>query len=183
MRFFLLICISSVFVISAEVARAAPAVDSGILNFSGKVVEVPCVLSPDSQDLIVDLGNVASSSLATKGQQSPWVTITLNLKDCPSDLPYGTTFTGTTVSDDNTVLANTSTDNPAKNVGVQIFQPDYEQIIAYDGTTSYGRMTFTSNSPPVVDVSKNFRAYMIATDKGVTAGNVSATTTFTITYD
>lgn len=163
-------------------AVATPGANSSTINFTGKIVEVPCVLSTDSQDQNIDLGNAATSQLADPGSSSTPVPVKITLENCNVDTYKNASFTFTGLSTDSNskALDNTNTSG-ASHVGVEIKDKNDTNVV-FDGTTAAGD-TDISAVEAGGSFTTDFTADMISLDGGATAGDVSAQTTFTVAYN
>ncbi|EBH1886807.1 type 1 fimbrial protein [Salmonella enterica] len=55
------------------------------INYSGKLVNEPCILSPDTQDIIVNFGTIIEKGLYINGR-TPSQSIMLKLSNCDNDV-------------------------------------------------------------------------------------------------
>lgn len=54
----------------------------GVLHFFGGVMVSPCILSSESQEQGIDMGNVTARYFKRAGDRSPAVIFTINIRDC-----------------------------------------------------------------------------------------------------
>ncbi|EFO7853568.1 fimbrial protein [Salmonella enterica] len=57
----------------------------GTIQFTGSVIDAPCSIPPDSQNIQVNLGQVSLKSLASANSYSSAVPVTINLTGCSFD--------------------------------------------------------------------------------------------------
>lgn len=180
-------------------AAVIPTADAGhgTITFSGSVIEAPCSIVPESQNLKVDLGQVSVKSLNAAESSSSAVPVTINLVGCSFDAPT----TGDTIAkyskvsvtfpdaqapatNDGTLekgeIKNMATDNPATKVAIQLLKNDGNTPVDLTKTTpTGGDITLdTTSSTNKLD----FYARMISVAGGATAGNVAATVTYKLKY-
>ncbi|NDJ57538.1 fimbrial protein [Enterobacteriaceae bacterium 4M9] len=154
------------------VANAA-AVNGGTINFVGKVVDAACVVSTDTANQTVDLGQVKVSAFGAKaGTKAQNLTpFELVLEQCDGkSATAAITFSGVQNATYN-ALTSTGT---ASGVGVYIMDNDGSVL-------SIG----TASKPVALQAESNvlpFMADMISVSDAVTVGSVEATANFTITY-
>lgn len=169
--------------ISSGAATAAPSADSSTINFTGKVVDVPCTIATASQDQTIDLGSVASSQLTEAGSASTPVPVKITLENCNvgTSSTASFTFTGQSTDTNSQALDNTSASgSDATNVGVEMKDTKGTNVV-FDGSTPAGETDISSiESGGSIDV--DFTADMISINGNATAGDVTAQTTFTVAY-
>ena len=171
------------------VAPTPVSIDGGKINFTGAVVASPCAVDNSSDGQSVNLGQISTSLLASKGATGSSVPFTIKLIGCElspqADAPEGTSnytkasikFTGTTI--DSTTLAVTATGAgqvPAKNVGIQISQAN--EAVTVDGSTNTASQTIIANENEIP-----FTATYVATDAKVTAGQANGSVNFQVNYE
>ncbi|EBV4144421.1 fimbrial protein, partial [Salmonella enterica] len=178
-------------------AFAAATDDSGggTINFTGSVINAPCSVSTDSQNINVLLGQVSNSRLSGAGTYSDPKKITISLIDCSfaaaSEKPdpgttgnyskVAVTFTGFSPANSQALTKGeipNAAPNGAKNVVIQLLKSDGTAVNLSETPT-------IDNAIPLITSSKNndliFYARMAATDT-VTTGDVSAQITYKLKY-
>ncbi|MED8731090.1 fimbrial protein [Escherichia marmotae] len=75
----------------------------GIVNFKGTVIDAPCGIAPESADQSIDFGQISKSHLNNKGI-SVKKPLNIKLVNCEPNKSVKVTFTGATLSGDNTAL-------------------------------------------------------------------------------
>ncbi|EAS0547954.1 long polar fimbrial protein LpfA, partial [Salmonella enterica] len=177
---------------SAFAADMIPTADAGggIMTFTGSVINAPCSIAPDTQNINVDLGQVSKGQLSSTGALSDPQKITIHLTGCSfEDLTGGgntnaTNYSKVAVSFTNVTvphgvaltagqLANTATVSPATNVAVQLQKGDASTAIdlSKSPAAADGIQLDTSSK----DNDLILYARMVAVDGPATVGNVSAT--------
>ncbi len=159
-------------------AQGALAAD-GTINFIGEIVDAPCSIAPQSQNLTVPLGKISRATLdGAAGKVSPAAKFTINLMDC------GATAKGATV----TFAAPADAVNKnllrvgigevdggfATGVGIQIADSSGKQIPV--GTAS-GNYTLGQG-----DNALQFQANYMSTGAAVKVGQANAMAQFTVAY-
>lgn len=164
----------------------------GTIEFTGSVIEAPCSIVPESQNIQVKLGQVSNKTLKSDGLTSSPQPIDIKLTGCefeatggqnPSNPDLGlkskvaVEFSGfTPVTGKKGVIPNVATDNKAANVDIQLLdskqQPfDFDK---QDDVSMQQQLTPGDNTI-------HLWAQMIATG-AATAGNVGATVTYKLKY-
>lgn len=171
----------------------------GTITFSGSVIEAPCSIVPESQNIQVNLGQVSAKSLASPDSHSSMVPVSINLVGCSFDAPatgettvkyskVAVTFPDVPVPEtsDGTQqrgeIKNTATDNPATKVAIQLLKSDASTPVDLTKTTPT-----ESDADITLDTTSSsnqlkFFARMISVAGGATPGNVGATVTYKLKY-
>ena len=137
-----------------------------------------CNVSTGSQNMTVTLPSVAANALGAVGTTAGTTRFGINLTGCSSGLGVSATLsTSNPYLATNGVIAPTTGAGYASGVGIQILQPNGSTPVTFDtafptGTTSGANSNYTFNLYA--------RYYQTATP--VTAGQVQATATYTLTY-
>ncbi|EBU1141648.1 long polar fimbrial protein LpfA [Salmonella enterica] len=198
MRNKIILAMAAAGMISATPAFAdtvSPPTDSGngTITFSGSVIEAPCTISPVSQNILVDLGQVSTASLTEDGKTSPDpAKIEISLRGCAFEesdkMPKPNPDLGqkskvdvefsnlTAVDATKGTIKNTAAD-PATNVNIQLLRSD--KTTPFNLTTGAADTTATQLTPGNNTVT--IWARMFATGKA-TQGNVGATVTYKLKY-
>ncbi|EHJ5407743.1 long polar fimbrial protein LpfA [Salmonella enterica subsp. enterica serovar Javiana] len=176
-----------------------PDAGQGTIEFTGSVIEAPCSIVPNDQNIQVNLGQVSAKSLASADSHSSMVPVSINLVGCSFDVPTGqdtavkyskvaVTFPGAPAPEqgDGTQqmgeIKNTATDNPATKVAIQLLKSDASTPVDLTKTTPT-----ESDADITLDTTSSsnqlkFFARMISVAGGATAGNVGATVTYKLHY-
>lgn len=155
-------------------------VNGGTIQFTGSIVNAPCVIDNNSASAVVNLGQYRVDSFSGSGTTSSPVDFNIDLIDCSVDTysKAAVTFNGVTIDGNNKVLALTArqaADTTAGGVGIQILQDS--EALPVDGTTASTLKSFTEEG-----VSLRFQAQYLALAENVTPGSANASADFTITY-
>lgn len=165
--------------VAGALSQGAMAAD-GNISFTGDIVDAPCSISPNSQNLTVPLGKVARTVLdGGLGKKSTAAKFTIDLLGCGATAKGATvTFTGTPDLDDATVLRLANAGQvgvtAATGVGVQIA----------DSTST--KVPLGSESAQYIlglgDNALKFEAAYVSTKAAVTVGPANSTAQFTVNY-
>ncbi len=186
-----MMCATSAFAAAIATTDAG----GGTMTFSGSVIDAPCSIAPDSQNIKVDLGQVSMRSLSTNTySDSVPVTITLtgcSFEDLGSNPDQGATnyskvavaFPDATPPDGGDLtkgeIANTA-GNPAANVAIQLLKSDGTAPVDLSTTPTAGDITLDTSS---ATNKLSFWARMVLlTGKKPSQGAVGATVTYKLKY-
>jgi major type 1 subunit fimbrin (pilin) len=174
---------------SPAVAPQTVTVDGGKINFTGSVVAAPCAVDNSSDGQTVKLGQIATNQLAAKGATGSSVPFTIKLVGCDlspmaADTNATTNYTKASIkftgsSIDATTLALSADgagEQPAQNVGIEIFQANKAVNVDGTGTTTAQDIIAGDNEIP-------FTATYVATDAKVIAGSANGSVNFQVTYE
>lgn len=155
-------------------------VDGGTVNFTGSIVNAPCVVDVNSQGQTVKLGQYRTDSFDGVGSNSAPVDFTINLINCSVETYKSASvkFSGSTPEQSSDVLALTSIQagsEIAEGVGIQILQDNTP--VKVDGSQGTTARVFNpgKNSLP-------FKARYLALSENITPGEANASADFSITY-
>ncbi|EPO0667422.1 fimbrial protein, partial [Salmonella enterica subsp. enterica serovar Newport] len=185
-----MMCCTSAFADAIPTTNAG----GGTITFSGSVIDAPCSIVPDSQDIQVNLGQVSLKTLSGADKYSSAVPVTINLSGCSFDASttntdpvkyskVSVTFPDAHVPSGGDAtkgeIANAATD-PAENVVIQLLKSD--------ATTP---VDLTKTSPTTGDIQLDttsatnklqFYARMMTLTAAAKAGSVGATVTYKLHY-
>ncbi|EBL2122308.1 fimbrial protein BcfA [Salmonella enterica] len=151
-------------------------VTGGTVNFVGQVVDAACSVSADSVDQTVTLGQVRASKLTEAGMVvNQKEDFTIKLEDCDTQTSQNAAviFNGQQDANQPGSLANTAGAGSATNVALQLYGPDGQALNIGESSS-----TVTLNDGEnVIPLSVDYIATGTAT-----AGNVTATATFSMVY-
>lgn len=189
-----MMCATSAF---AAGAIATTDAGGGTMTFSGSVIEAPCSIVPESQNIKVDLGQVSTSTLKTKNH-SDLVPVTITLTGCsfeaapdtpPTDGTTGNyskvavTFPGVTPPASGTLtegeIANTAS-SPADGVAIQLLKGDGATPVDLSKAPTTGDITLDTSS--ATNKLNFFARMMLISGKTPTQGAVGATVTYKLKY-
>lgn len=147
-----------------------------LVSVTGRIVGNTCVISADSKEVNVPLGNIGTRQLMAVGDVSNIKTpFALNLEDCgPMFAGVKVRFTGTPEAT-NTQLLKVD-DGGAAGVAVELLDSNSKPLALDTQTNANG----TAGSDTV---EMNFYARLIATEATVTPGDVSAIATWLVEYE
>ncbi|EEH4119063.1 fimbrial protein [Salmonella enterica subsp. enterica] len=189
-----MMCASSAF------AAVIPTTDAGggTMTFTGSVIEAPCSIVPESQNIKVDLGQVTTSTLKTKNH-SDLVPVTITLTGCSFEAvsdstskssatgnysKVAVTFPGVTPPASGTLtegeIANTAS-SPADGVAIQLLKGDGATPVDLSKTApTEGDITLDTSS--ATNKLNFFARMMLISGKTPTQGAVGATVTYKLKY-
>lgn len=163
------------------------------MTFSGSVIDAPCSIVPDSQNIKVDLGQVSMKSLSAADKYSSSVPVTISLTGCSFENTAGqsttsnyskvaVTFPGVMPPQGGDLtkgeIANTA-GNAAKNVAIQLLKGDGVNPVDLSKAPATGDITLDTSS---ATNKLNFFARMIAVGGAASQGAVGATVTYKLKY-
>ncbi|EBI1479813.1 long polar fimbrial protein LpfA [Salmonella enterica] len=188
-----MMCATSAFADSIPTSDAG----GGTMTFTGSVIEAPCSIVPESQNIKVDLGQVSTSTLKTKNH-SDLVPVTITLTGCsfeaapdtpPKDGTTGNyskvavTFPGVTPPASGTLtegeIANTAS-SPADGVAIQLLKGDGATPVDLSKAPTTGDITLDTSS--ATNKLNFFARMMLISGKTPTQGAVGATVTYKLKY-
>lgn len=166
----------------------------GTIEFTGSVIDAPCSIVPNDQDIKVNLGQVSLKSLASANSYSSAVPVTINLTGCSFDVPTANTDpvkyskVSVTFPDAHTPTGGDATkgeianaaSNPAENVVIQLLKSDATtpvDLTKLSPTTGDIQLDVTSATNKL-----QFYARMMTLTAGAKAGSVGATVTYKLHY-
>lgn len=161
---------------AAQLTDTNTAVSGGSVNFIGQVVDAACSVSADSINQTVQLSQVRAAKLTTAGMvANQKENFTIKLEDCDTSVKQNAAviFNGQQDANLAGTLANTAGAGSATNVALQLYGPDGQVLNVGDTSSSVA----LNNGENVIPLSVDY----IATGEA-TAGNVSATATFSMVY-
>ncbi|ELR7839504.1 fimbrial protein [Salmonella enterica] len=167
----------------------------GKIQFTGSVIDAPCSIVPESQNIQVNLGQVNLKTLSNEGNTSSSVPFTINLAGCSFDAP---TSPSTTVQYSKVAVTFPDANSPAGkesqgeivngaadaagNVVIQLLKSDATSPVNLTKRTPSGTDADNIQLDATSATSKlQFYARMMATGVA-TAGNVGATVTYKLHY-
>ncbi|HGP0804486.1 TPA: fimbrial protein [Salmonella enterica subsp. diarizonae serovar 61:l,v:z35] len=168
----------------------------GTIQFTGSVIDAPCSIVPESQNIQVNLGQVNLKTLSGTDKHSSAVPFTINLAGCSFDTP---TTPDTTVKYSKVAVTFPGTHSPsaeaarkgeitngvadgAENVVIQLLQGDGATPVDVSKVNSAAGDADNIQLDSTSATSKlQFYARMMATGVA-TAGNVGATVTYKLHY-
>lgn len=167
--------LSACFMVMAGIAGSAQASD-GTIHFTGNITDQTCKVDTGSQNLPVNLGNVAQTALnGSKGMRAAPTKFTINVSECPETVTGANVkFDGTTDTNDQTLLALDGGTDAATGVGIQIADKNDAAIPLHSASSDY---TLAEGANAL-----DFVARYVSTGPAVTTGTANGTSEFTIIY-
>ncbi|EFT2485908.1 fimbrial protein [Salmonella enterica] len=165
----------------------------GTIQFTGSVIDAPCSIVPESQNIKVNLGQVSLKTLDAANKYSSAVPVTINLTGCSFEAPTtGETTTkyskvSVTFPDAHAPTGGDATKGEIANDAPDAAENVVIQLLQSDASTG---VDLTKLSPTTGDIQLDttsatsklqFYARMMATGVA-TAGNVGATVTYKLHY-
>ncbi|WP_398500619.1 fimbrial protein [Variovorax sp.] len=165
--------------VTGALSQGAMAVD-GNINFTGEIVDAPCSISPNSQNMTVPLGKVARTVLdGGVGRKATPARFTIDLLSC------GASATGATVSFDGALDLDDPTNLRLANAG-QVGVAAATGVAIELGDSAANKIPFGSESAEYVlgqgDNALQFQAVYVSTRDTVTVGPANSTAQFTVNY-
>lgn len=154
----------------ASVAQAA----DGTINFTGKIIDTACVVSPASKSVNVSFGEVSKDAFNGVGSSTAPTQFSIVLTNCPVAVTSAVVLFDGPVDQTNRKLLKVSA---ATGVGIGIFEEDTSTLIPIATRSASRALT------PGADTTFNFVAKYVATVAAVTIGEANATTEFTVSYN
>lgn len=160
----------------------ANTVNGGTVNFKGEFVNAACVVSSDTANQTVELGQNRTASLTAVGQETAKVPFEIKLVNCDPEVSTTAAFAfyGTANSTNKNLLnvvASSANAQGAQGVGIAIYDASGE-ILPPDGATFSAPTNLVEGNTTV-----NFTANYMATADKVTAGEANASANFVIKYE
>ncbi|EHR2384261.1 fimbrial protein [Salmonella enterica subsp. enterica serovar Newport] len=169
----------------------------GTIEFTGAVIDAPCSIVPNDQNIKVNLGQVSLKTLDAADKYSSAVPVTINLTGCSFEAPtspsttvkyskVAVTFPGTnTPAGGDATKGQIANDAPdaAKNVAIQLLKGDGTTPVDVSkvnpGATDAGNIQL---DPTSVSSKLQFYARMITVGGAAEAGGVHAQVTYKLHY-
>ena len=129
--------LSACFMLAAANAMAA----DGTIHFTGSITDQTCKIDTGTQNLPVNLGNVAQTALnGAKGMRAAPTQFTINVSECPETVTGANVkFDGTSDHNDQSLLALDSGTGIATGVGIQIADKNGTAIPLHSASSDYTR--------------------------------------------
>lgn len=149
----------------------------GTVHFTGEIIDAPCVVSVDSQNQEVNLGQVKSSVFTAVGDKSTAKSFQIKLEEC--DISTMNTahvvFSGNGDSDDATLVAINNEAGSASGVGIGIYDNAGASVALNSGET-----TETLKAGQTV---LYYTARYVQSGDSVTTGYGNGEVDFNLTYE
>lgn len=167
------VCASALLSILAGTAQA----HDGTLNITGIITDNTCIVSPDSKNFSVQMGNVASKTFYRPGDGTRYEPFAINLEKCGGAASGVTvSFVGPSDTLNSDLLALNGGAGYATGMGIGIYNPD-KSLIPMGKESEQTKLT-----PNQAAVKLSFYARYIADGAKVITGTANASATFMLTY-
>lgn len=188
MKKILLISISTIFASSfgyGDDAGTQPPhqiISGGTVNFQGELVKEACVVSFDTADQTIDLGQNSTACLKAFAQETSKVPFEIKLVNCDSKISSAAAFAfygaaDATIKDLLNIGTSFASEHSSQGVGIAI--RDFAgNILAPDGTTFSAKTKLVDGNTVVC-----FTANYMATTDTVTVGDANTSVNFVIKYE
>lgn len=145
---------------------------SGVVTFTGSVIDAPCSIVTGDDDQSISLGQVSSAAIAKGGTSTP-VPFYIHLENCSADTlkNVSTTFNGTKSKVSGAVLGITGT---ASDIGIVMTDGDSNAIALGEKTIS---QTITAGENTL-----SYSAYIIG-GQAPTEGSFTGVTNWMLNYE
>lgn len=143
----------------------------GTITFTGSITDTACTIS--TTNVTVDFGTVAASAFAAKGDSTGGRAFQLTLTNCPFESAT-VRFDGNADAEGKLFKVDSGT-GKASDVGIAIYDANNLQVLPNTPSSAYTLSKTAANT-------LNFSAKLQSTAATVTAGDISATSNFTIVY-
>jgi major type 1 subunit fimbrin (pilin) len=157
-------------------------VNGGTIQFNGQVVDAACIVSYDTLNQTVHLGQVKLGDMSGgAGKKSTAVPFQIQLDECDPTVQAAATFsfTGTADGSSTDKLLNDATGQAASGIAVQMTNGADNSVVPVDGSSDDASKITLNNGSNIA----NFNAYMISTSDTPAAGDVHATANFSVYYE
>ncbi|MGL4721340.1 MAG: fimbrial protein [Kluyvera intermedia] len=153
--------------------------DSGVVKFSGSILEDACTPTITAPNGTVDLGEHAKTDFKAANDTTSPVSFTIKLDSCPAAVTSATVmFEGDSDATNSALLAITAETGSAKGVGINMMTADKADL-PLGGTNSY---KYTLQPTPASN-DLVFYAQYKATTATVTGGPANSSANFTVDYN
>ncbi|EHX9418200.1 long polar fimbrial major subunit LpfA [Escherichia coli] len=149
----------------------------GTVKFTGEIVDAACVLSVDSQNQEVVLGQVQKSVFAAVGDKSPSKPFEIKLEDCDITTlkKAKVSFSGVGDTDKPELISVSTEAGAAKGVGIGIYDNSNTLVAMNSGESS----TNLKKGQTVLYFTANY----VSTLAAVTTGYGNAQVDFNLSYE
>lgn len=162
-------------VMSSSVFAAASG--DGTIKFTGEIVDSPCVISVDSQNQEVVLGQVKKSVFTEVGDKSSSRPFEIKLEECDisSKTKVNVSFSGIADETNDSLLSVNTEAGSASGVGIGIYDNGNKLV-----DVNTGKATTTLQAGQTV---LYYTASYVATKAAITTGYGNAEVDFNLTYE
>lgn len=153
--------------------------NGGTIHFKGEMVNAACVVSTQSANQTVNLGQYRTASFQSTGATSEKVPFEIVLNDCDPTVSTNTsiTFSGQANVTNSDLLSIVNSDNTATNVGIEIL--DHADTVLPPNGAEYSTAQALVNGNNILRFNARYKSTAVA----VTPGLANADATFIVKYD
>ena len=150
----------------------------GRVYVTGTITDNTCTLSPDSQDMTVDMGAVSNRQFLHPGEGANWQSFVIDLQNCGATaIGVTVSFNGAANTYDHDLLALTPGAGAAAGIGIALY--DHEKKAIPLGSES-ALIALSANQ---ASAQLQFYARYIADGGAVMSGVANASATFILNYE
>ncbi|MCY1697934.1 fimbrial protein [Lelliottia sp. SL45] len=163
--------------IVAGMFNSAAMASDGTINFTGDIVNAPCVVSTGTQNQNVNLGQVKSSVFAKAKDSSTYKDFKIILEECTTTTLKNTniTFRGSSDEVNKDLLSIGGESGAAKGVGIEISDATSATVIPLNKASSDYALKDGQNT-------LMFKARYVATAVPVVSGHANSQAEFQLAY-
>lgn len=149
----------------------------GTVYITGVIKNKTCIVSPDSENLVVHMSDITVQQLAEQRNNTPYEKFSINLEQCGAGLKnISVHFEGAANQGNPDLLALTGGPGYASGVGVGIYNPD-KTLIPLNNESQLFSLTNSQTT-----ITLDLYARYLADGGTVSAGTANASATFILTY-
>ncbi|POP41351.1 fimbrial protein [Superficieibacter electus] len=149
----------------------------GRVYITGTITDNTCTLTPDSENITVNMGSVSNRQFYQAGAGAAYQPFSINLENCGSTASGVTvSFSGTEDPKNPDLLAIAAGAGNASGVGIALYNSDKSLIPAGENSRMQPLIGGQSS------VHLTFYARYVADGNAVVAGEADASATFVLTY-
>ena len=179
-----LLSASLLLVAAINVAHAADLTDDqGTVTFIGTIINPPCQVDTDSEDVQVPFTPLGTNAFAGIGEEASQVQpFAIKLTKCPANTVVNLTFAGDTATENTQLKALTGGVDTGGGIVVYGADASNDKVVFNDEANS--AFAQTTGASEENDLTFNFTSKVVATvdPASIKGGEFAATTTYTIYY-
>lgn len=150
----------------------------GRVYVTGTITDNTCTLSPDSENIQVDMGTVSNRQFYQAGAGAEWQPFSITLQNCGSTASGVTvSFSGTSDPQDGDLFALNAGADMARGMGIALYDKNKQQI-APGAQSDVQALTAGAASERL-----QFYARYVADGAPVAPGAADASATFVLSYE
>lgn len=179
-----LLSASLLLVAAINVAHAADSTDDqGTVTFTGTIINPPCQVDTNSEDVQVPFTPLGTNAFAGIGEEASQVQpFAIKLTNCPAKTKVNLTFAGDTATENTQLKATTA--GADTGVGIVVYGADASTAKVVFDDQANSAFAQTTGTEEKNDLTFNFTSKVVATvaPASIKGGGFTATTTYTIYY-